>query len=319
MNPKISIIVPVYNVEKYVTRCIKSILSQTLDDFELILVDDGSTDRSGIICDEFAEKDNRIKVIHKNNGGASSARNRGIDVATGCFLGFVDSDDWILANMYEKLITLAEKENAQIAECRIKTMYSYKTEIKKPLEEIQICNGVECQTHLFNGSSFFTILVFNKVYRRELFNNLRFPMGMICEDQYLTPRLYMRCEKVVASNEIGYLYNVSENSITRSAYGIKKLDGLRAFEETRGFYEENNYKYLVQWCDTIYSFLLINHYNNVIEKLHDKDISKRIIKKYRKLFLSFLTNPHILFKQKIILLVYYFFPRLYPIEGKIKK
>ena len=103
MNPKISIIVPVYNVEKYIHKCINSILDQSLTEFELILVDDGSPDRSGEICDEYSKKDNRIKVIHKSNGGVSSARNIGIDKACGEYIGFVDPDDYIDVNMYERL------------------------------------------------------------------------------------------------------------------------------------------------------------------------------------------------------------------------
>lgn len=103
MKPEISIIVPIYNVEKYLPKCIESILSQTFTNFELILVNDGSKDRSGIICDEYASKDNRIKVIHKENGGVSSARNSGVDLASGKYIGFVDPDDYIKKDMYERL------------------------------------------------------------------------------------------------------------------------------------------------------------------------------------------------------------------------
>lgn len=116
----ISIIVPVYNVEKYLNRCLDSILNQTFTDFELILVDDGSTDNSGIICDEYKTKDNRIKVIHKENGGLSSARNAGLDIARGRYIGFVDSDDFISKDMYQILYNEAEKNKADMIMCEFK-------------------------------------------------------------------------------------------------------------------------------------------------------------------------------------------------------
>ncbi|NST07596.1 glycosyltransferase, partial [Enterococcus faecalis] len=121
--PKISIIVPVYNVEKYLEKCVRSILAQTFTDFELILVDDGSPDSSGAMCDQFAEQDQRVKVIHKENGGLSDARNAGIEIATGEYLGFVDSDDYIADDMYELLYTNIVKEDADLSICGIYDVY----------------------------------------------------------------------------------------------------------------------------------------------------------------------------------------------------
>ena len=123
MNEKISIIVPVYNVEKYLKKCIDSIVNQTYKNLEIILVDDGATDRSGEICDELAKLDNRIKVYHKKNGGLSDARNYGVERATGSYVGFVDSDDYIDAEMYEKLYEAITKEAADVAECNLKIVY----------------------------------------------------------------------------------------------------------------------------------------------------------------------------------------------------
>lgn len=129
--PKISIIVPVYNVEKYLEKCVRSILAQTFTDFELILVDDGSPDSSGAMCDQFAEQDQRVKVIHKENGGLSDARNAGIEIATGEYLGFVDSDDYIADDMYELLYTNIVKEDADLSICGIYDVYEGKEPIVK--------------------------------------------------------------------------------------------------------------------------------------------------------------------------------------------
>ena len=127
--PKISIIVPVYNVEKYLEKCVRSILAQTFTDFELILVDDGSPDSSGAMCDQFAEQDQRVKVIHKENGGLSDARNAGIEIATGEYLGFVDSDDYIADDMYELLYTNIVKEDADLSICGIYDVYEGKEQL----------------------------------------------------------------------------------------------------------------------------------------------------------------------------------------------
>ena len=117
MSDKISIIVPIYNVKKYIQQCVESLINQTYKNLEIILIDDGSTDGCGELCDEFGKKDQRIHVIHKQNGGLSDARNKGIDVASGDYIGFVDSDDWISHNMYEKMLSSLKSVNADIAVC----------------------------------------------------------------------------------------------------------------------------------------------------------------------------------------------------------
>ena len=134
--PKISIIVPVYNVEKYLEKCVRSILAQTFTDFELILVDDGSPDSSGAMCDQFAEQDQRVKVIHKENGGLSDARNAGIEIATGEYLGFVDSDDYIADDMYELLYTNIVKEDADLSICGIYDVYEERANCKSLIQEL---------------------------------------------------------------------------------------------------------------------------------------------------------------------------------------
>lgn len=134
--PKISIIVPVYNVEKYLEKCVRSILAQTFTDFELILVDDGSPDSSGAMCDQFAKQDERVKVIHKENGGLSDARNAGIEIATGEYLGFIDSDDYIADDMYELLYTNIVKEDADLSICGIYDVYEGKEPVEKQQQYI---------------------------------------------------------------------------------------------------------------------------------------------------------------------------------------
>ena len=178
--PKISIIVPVYNVEKYLEKCVKSILNQTFTDFELILVDDGTPDSSGVICDQFAEKDERIKVIHKKNGGLSDARNTGIEVAKGEYIGFVDSDDYIAEDMYELLYTNIVNEEADLSICGIYDVYENK-EAQKRIRQYMILNKFEAIKVILEAK-IVSVHAVNKLYKKELFTHVRYPVGKITED-----------------------------------------------------------------------------------------------------------------------------------------
>ena len=192
-TPKISIIVPVYNVEPYIRRCIDSILSQTFKDFELILVDDGSPDRCGEICEEYAIRDSRIKVIYKENGGQLSARNRGLDIAQGDYIGFVDSDDWIDEDMYEILYNLCKNNDAQIANIGINFINNNKIESSKKYELIALTK-YEAMKILLEYKTFGDYFWAN-LFERKLFENLRFEEGIIYEDVDLFYKLIDRADK----------------------------------------------------------------------------------------------------------------------------
>lgn len=180
MKPKISIIVPVYKVEQYIHKCIDSILAQTFTDFEIILVDDGSPDKCGEICDDFAKKDNRIKVIHKSNGGVSSARNRGIDTAKGDYIAFIDPDDTVEPNIYITLLEQALANSADIVVCPIKTinLISNTTSISSVWEKV--CCSIDKKTiadsiipSVLNAKYFSLLSCFNKLYRKSWFDNFK--------------------------------------------------------------------------------------------------------------------------------------------------
>ncbi|MGJ0706244.1 glycosyltransferase family 2 protein, partial [Enterococcus avium] len=179
---EISIIVPVYDVEKYLKKCVDSILNQTFKDFELILVDDGSPDNSGAICDQYAEKDSRVRVIHKENGGLSDARNAGIEVARGKYLGFVDSDDFVNEDMYKQLYTSIIENNADLSICGIFDLYEGKTPIKKTEKKL-LLNRNEAMIMIFHGNEI-SVHAYNKLYKKEIFESLRYPVGKYHEDSY---------------------------------------------------------------------------------------------------------------------------------------
>lgn len=238
MRDLISIIIPVYNVEKYLKKCINSIIRQSYNNIEIILIDDGSTDNSGKICDEYALKDNRINVIHKENGGLSSARNVGIEKAHGKYITFIDSDDWIDEEMILTLLKIIKNEKSQIAVCNYFLAYNENIQIQK--ENIKTVNlsNIEALKKLYN-EKLCTVMTIAccKLFKRELFENIRFPEEKLHEDEFTTYKLLYKAEKISYSNKKLYYYRQREGSIINSVFNKKKLDAIEAFEERILFIE----------------------------------------------------------------------------------
>lgn len=217
-NPLISVIVPVYNVEAWLPRCVDSILSQTYEKLEILLVDDGSTDDSGAICEEYAKKDTRIQVIHKENGGLSSARNAGLDRASGEYIGFVDSDDWIEPEMYGEMFSLMQKSDAQIV-CAgrydVDGGTGEKTVGLCPKRQEQV-TGEELAGRIFLWDHCDSSAC-DKLYRRVLFDGIRYPQGKTCEDIPVTYRLALKAHRAVLCNKPFYNYYHRSGSISKGA------------------------------------------------------------------------------------------------------
>lgn len=224
--PIITIIVPVYNVEKYLDRCVKSILAQTFKDFELILVDDGSKDKSGEMCDIYSKTDSRIKVIHKKNGGLSSARNAGIEAAAGDYLGFVDSDDYIAADMYEVLYNNMIKEKADISICGRYDCYGG----KKPKENRK-CYNVTNAEGAINLILQIGVSAWDKLYKKSFFEKIKFPINKTAEDAFIMIDLLMKCDKVVYTSDQKYYYFHRENSITTQLSCSNRFDDIEAWKK----------------------------------------------------------------------------------------
>lgn len=220
MNPKVSIIVPVYNVELYLRRCINSLLRQTYAHIEIILVDDGSTDSSGLICDEYLNIDNRIVVIHKKNGGLSSARNAGLEIASGEYIGFLDSDDWAKTEMFEFLLFLITEANADIVQCGLTVFYEdqepseyvKQNVIREPIIHMSAIEAYK-QLYGLDVNKGINFLSWNKLYKRELFNILRFSEGKDNEDVIMTSKILTLCSKITISNTPMVFYMQRKNSI----------------------------------------------------------------------------------------------------------
>ncbi|MFT8342950.1 MAG: glycosyltransferase [Clostridium beijerinckii] len=257
----ISVIVPVYNVEKYLPQCIDSILNQTEKNLEIILVDDGSLDNSGKICDEFSKRDDRIIVIHKKNNGLSSARNAGLEIARGNYIGFVDSDDWLDKTMYEVLLKLLKENNSDISCCDFfKTANGNDSIPHIDNEIINSYNNLESLNNFYNGLYTQTVVAWNKLYKRELFKDISYPIGKIHEDEGTTYKLYYKANKITYTNRPLYYYRITPNSITTSKFNKKRLDIIYVYDEKVKFIKNINneeiYSKTLKW----YLFKLINCY-----------------------------------------------------------
>lgn len=217
MRKKISVIVPVYNIEGYIERCLKSIQKQTYPRFEVIIIDDGSTDNSLLLCQKFAKKYRNFRVINQKNQGLSTARNTGIKQATGDFLAFVDGDDEILPNFLADLMTAAETKGAEIAICGFFEVYPKNTRIvkTKSRQSMTVKTGREAVKDLLIFQKNIEIVTWNKLYKKELFHKVRFPVGKICEDNLTTYKLLARAKKVVYLDLALYRYFRRNNSITK--------------------------------------------------------------------------------------------------------
>ena len=214
-EPLLSVIVPVYNVEEYLARCVDSILAQTYQNLEVILVDDGAGDRSGAICDAFAARDSRVRVIHKENGGLSSARNAGLEAAGGEYIGFVDSDDWITEDAYANLLNLAEKYRVKLV-CGGRYDVSGKTGEKTvglcpSKEEVISSEELVGRIFLWDGCDSSAC---DKLYHRSLLEHFRYPEGKVCEDVPVTYKIILQTDRVVLSDRPFYHYYHRPGSIS---------------------------------------------------------------------------------------------------------
>lgn len=227
----ISIIIPVYNSEKYLTACIDSVLAQTLADFELILVDDGSSDKSGEICDGYALRDERVKVYHTENSGSSAARNYGIDRACGSYLGFIDSDDVIEPDMYELLYNNMIREDADMSMCGLADVYDGKVTNKKDKNIYKVMDAEEAIKTVMEAE-LTSVTPVNKLYKRELFDDTRYPVGKDSgEDASVIVELLMKCKKTVLDTSQKYYYVHRSNSITTRDFRPSDLSVIQAYQK----------------------------------------------------------------------------------------
>ena len=296
--PKIVVIVPIYNVELYIHRCVDSILNQTFTNFELILVDDGSPDDCGKICDEYAQKDNRVHVIHQENSGLSAARNTGIDWAfrnsDSEWLTFIDSDDWVHNRYLELLYNTATSNNSEISCCgcmrtkkyiKDKCINSYEVECRS-LEQLILDTK--------NYDSFNSSVAWGRLYKKNRFNSIRFPVGRLHEDEYVTYKILFPCKNICVVKEALYYYFQNESGIMHTA-SVKKIeDQFGALKEQMQFYVSNGCEVLFQKTFFRYCWIINQYYSEykndgkILKLLKGKE---KIIKYFTRRFPSIIPEP----------------------------
>lgn len=254
--PTISVIVPVYKVEPYLHRCVDSILSQTYTDFELILVDDGSPDNCGVICDEYAEIDKRVHVIHQPNGGLSAARNSGIDWAfansSSDWLTFIDSDDWVHPEYLSRLLRAAEETGANVSVCIL-----CKTSSQAPDTSVsEFCLVKMTPESFWCADNTRATVACGKLYRKHHFAVLRYPVGKLHEDEFTTYKILFAEPFVAVLNDALYYYFQNENSIVHADWSPKRLDALDAIEEQILFFERNDFRDALLTQISTYAYLV---------------------------------------------------------------
>lgn len=305
-EPLISVIVPIYKVEAYLDRCVQSIVNQTYQNLEIILVDDGSPDKCPEICDEWAIRDARIRTVHKKNGGLSDARNTGIDLAKGEWIAFVDSDDYIMPDMYKRLLSEVIENQADIATCSFFYDYQSYQESLVPFlkQDHAILSAKDMMLICFKPHPVEFTVAWNKLYHKKLFddkNQIRYPKEQLHEDEFTTYKLLCAANRVVWLHDDFYAYVQRQGSIT-SHYGLKNLETI--FEFTQGYlpwakehapqYRKlieyavfNNYVVMLRFC-SLNSLIpvageLINKWNYYLNKTVHK----------------YLTNPYASPKDKL--------------------
>ena len=282
-NPLISVIVPIYKVEKYLNRCIESIVNQTYSNLEIILVDDGSPDHCPQMCDEWVEKDKRIKVIHKQNGGLSDARNAGLKIATGEYISFIDSDDYIASDFFATLLAVMEKENSDVVECSVVKFYEDER-FEKYSDNLAVTTSqTESALSGLIAENPFHQHVWNKLYKVDCLKGILFPVGKLNEDEFWTYQVFGRAQKVSKINKTMYYYFQRSDSIMGENYSIRRLDALEG-KLNRQKYIEKNYPNLVVQAKIDFYGSCMFAYQCVLKYLSGKEKREAIarIKRFKQ-------------------------------------
>lgn len=277
---KVSVIVPVYNVDKYLSECLDSILNQSYKNIEIILVDDGSSDNSGAICEKYKSKDERITVIHKSNGGLSDARNAGMDIMTGKYVTFIDSDDWITGNYVEEMVAVIEKTFADIV---IGSMIEKKVDSNQSKElyknkyvDYDVIPAERALELLASEKKIGTCAP-NKLFNAKLLAGIRFPKGKIYEDKFVMHWIFGKCSAISFAKKAIYYYRGREGSIINSSFTLSKIDYMEASFDRLVYY--------VKYYPRFSKYVKANYVENMMRIIIDaikSEADKELIRELRK-------------------------------------
>lgn len=303
-RPMISVVVPVYNVEPYLKQCVDSLLGQTYSNIEIILVDDGSTDGSSMMCDEYSQQHDEVKVIHQRNQGLSAARNAGLEIATGEYITFVDSDDWLEECMVEQCIQLMQKYQAEVCGVVFLKEYPDRSEINEVLTHQTMCysSKTALTKYLFNSN--LTVCVCGKVWKKSLWEDIRCPYGRLHEDQMTTYKLLDKAKNVVFYPAALYHYRQRSGSIGHSSFSPKSYDLLEAIDEQYEFIS-NKYPDIKKSIGIACSFWYMVFYNMMIRSDAKDSVAVCHCRKFVKRHLiGIMTSGDYSFKRKLQLILF---------------
>ena len=281
----ISIIVPVYNVKYYLEKCVETILNQSYDNLEIILVDDGSTDGSSELCDQLFIKDERIIVLHKQNGGLSDARNYGFTHSKGKYVMFIDSDDYIHEEMVSKLYNAMVTSDADLAICNYDFVDINGNVVNKNKNILknEIFGKEEAYEKLSNADNYYYVTAWNKLYKREILTSNTFPKGRIHEDEFSIHHVFSKCNNIVSIDDVLYYYVQRDNSIMHSKLTIKKLDGYLAKMDRYYFFKNKGYdNYAFYALRGAYSIVILT-LQNVDYNENKKELNKAVFEVVKQL------------------------------------
>lgn len=304
-KPLISVIIPVYKAEKYIEKCVRCVLAQSYRNLEVILIEDGSPDRSGEICDSLAEEDARIMVIHKDNGGAADARNAGLDRKTGAYIAFVDADDYMEPEYIETLYKTLAENNAQVAVCGFKTIdESGNPVVIDRLHEETEANDVSAEVKIFTGNDMILqdlrghwehVAPWGKLYQAELFADVRYPKWPAYEDEQVFIRIFDQVETVAAGKKKLYYYVQHEGSLMNTAYSEKaRSTTLYMWRERIAYYQDGAKKHqellnCVKQAFVAWNVLYLSLHGHEMTKEQERELKGEI----RRFFGSLFQKPHL--------------------------
>ena len=308
----VSVIIPAYNAEKYLGFCLDTVIAQTHKKLEIIVINDGSKDNTDKICDEYAEKDSRVRVIHQENHGVAFARNVGLDEAAGEYIAFIDSDDYVKSNYIEVLLKTCTENCSNITIC--KSIDTYKRE----LFDLPVSYNARTYESMFllQNISYLDVcyeVVISMIFHKSVFDDLRFPVGLIYEDSYIYYDLIKNAGKITFIDTVLYYYYLSSNSIMRSDFSVKKYDILKSYEKKLEVLKRNNCKQSYQivsrdYLYTVSGMIGQTKYCDKFTAEFKKDKIKELRKKYKELKGINKNNPYFKGRFKLISDLLYLFP-----------
>ena len=301
--PLISIIIPVYNVERYLSECVDSVLNQTYQNIEIILINDGSTDTSTNIANEYAQNYNNIFVYHQQNQGLSAARNKGLSLARGEFISFVDSDDMISPCFIDTLYSICRDYDCDIAMCNVLESTSCPDSFSLSLPSLsspRLLTGRFACLELYSGSLEYGVMACNKLYRKVLFQDVEFPVGKIHEDNGTTYKLYYKSNRVGIIDDRLYYYRIVPTSITRARYNLRRLDVLELTLQSMEYFRQNNEAIIYSYSRREYLSLLIHSKYDVHKHiLESHDIEDKLEFEIGKYFQRVILDKNIPYIMRI--------------------